>query len=99
MIQERQVVTSFLEHGSKMLLLRRSDSVRTYAGRWAGVSGTIEAGRTPEEQTRIEILEETGLTAEDVLLVASGEPLTVEDAAIGRRFVVYPFRFAVLHPE
>jgi 8-oxo-dGTP pyrophosphatase MutT (NUDIX family) len=99
MIQERRVVTSFLEHAGKILLLRRSDRVRTYAGRWAGVSGTIEPGRTPEEQARAEIFEETGLTAQDVRLVATGAPLTVEDVAIGRRFVVHPFRFAILHPE
>ena len=95
----RRVVTSFLEDQGKILLLRRSDRVRTYTGRWAGVSGTIEPGRTPEEQARTEIFEETGLTDEDVRLVASGEPLTVEDASIGRGFVVHPFRFSVLHPK
>jgi 8-oxo-dGTP diphosphatase len=97
--QQRSVVTSFLEHSGKILLLRRSDRVRTYMGRWAGVSGTIEPGRTPEEQARAEIFEETALTSDDIHLLASGDPLTVEDASIGRRFVVHPFRFAVLHPE
>jgi 8-oxo-dGTP diphosphatase len=95
----RPVVTSFLESGNKILLLRRSDRVRTYQGRWAGVSGSIEPGRTPEQQARIEIHEETGLTDDDVRLVTTGEPLAVDDTASGRQWLVHPFRFVVLHPE
>ena len=99
MISTRSVVTSFLEHEGKILLLRRSDQVHTYQGRWAGVSGSIEAGRTPEQQARVEILEETGLTDQDVRLVAVGEPLLVDDPDGARRWLVHPFRFLVLNPE
>jgi ADP-ribose pyrophosphatase YjhB (NUDIX family) len=88
-----------LESGGKILLLRRSARVSTYAGRWAGVSGSIDSGHTPEEQARTEIREETGLTDADVRLLAIGEPLTIDDVADDRRWIVYPFRFAVLHPE
>jgi 8-oxo-dGTP pyrophosphatase MutT (NUDIX family) len=92
-------VTSFLEHDDKILVLRRSERVRTYQGRWAGVSGSIDGGRTPEQQARLEILEETTLTDDDVRLVATGAPLAIDDATEGRHWLVHPFRFLVLHPE
>ncbi len=95
----REVVTSFLEHAGKILLLRRSDRVSTYRGRWAGVSGSIDSGHSPEQQARVEILEETQLADADVRLLAVGEPLSIDDAETGRRWLVHPFRFVVLHPE
>ena len=91
----REVVTSFLEHDGKVLLLRRSDRVSTYRGRWAGVSGSIDLGHTPEQQARVEILEETQLTDADVRLEAVGEPLSVDDLGSDRRWLVHPFRFTV----
>jgi ADP-ribose pyrophosphatase YjhB (NUDIX family) len=93
------VVTSFLQHNGEILLLRRSERVRTYHGRWAGVSGSIDGGRTPEQQARLEILEETTLNDDDVRLVAVGTPLDFEDVEVKRRWIVHPFRFIVLHPE
>ncbi len=98
-MEPRAVVTSFLESEGKILLLRRSGQVRTYPGRWAGVSGSIELDRTPEQQARVEIREETGLTDDDIELVASGKPLAVDDTATGHQWIVHPFRFVVLHPE
>ncbi len=96
---ERQVVTSFLEASGRILVVRRSGQVGTYQGRWAGVSGSVEPGRTPLEQAIAEIGEETGLTPDDVRLVASGQPLEIVDRKLGRRWIVHPFRFAALRPE
>ena len=36
------VVTAILVRNRKILLLRRSDAVRSMPGLWAGVSGSIE---------------------------------------------------------
>lgn len=94
----REVVTSFLEHQGKILLLRRSGRVRTYQNHWAGVSGSIDPGRTPEEQARLEILEETGLTDADVRLVSVGQPLEIDDPSIRTHWIVHPFRFDVPQP-
>ena len=92
-LQETQVVTCFLESGSEILLLRRSEQVGSYQGRWAGVSGYIE--QTPDEQALVEIAEETGLSGEDLKLVRRGKPLTVEDEKLGVRWVVHPFLFQI----
>ena len=87
--QEKQVVTCFLESDGEILLLRRSEQVGSYQGRWAGVSGYIET--TPDEQALVEIAEETGLGGEDIKLIRKGKPLPVEDEKMGTRWVVHPF--------
>jgi len=97
--QERLVVTAFLSHEGRVLVLRRSERVSTYQGRWAGVSGTISPPKTPVEQALTEIAEETSLSDHDVTLLASGEPLHVEDAGLRTRWVVHPFLFAVENPD
>jgi len=91
MLQEKQVVTCFLESGGKILLLRRSERVGSYQKRWAGVSGYIESNA--DEQALIEIEEETALGREDVELVTKGEPLEVLDENLGIRWVVHPYLF------
>src|SRR6186997_2514162 len=86
------VVTSFLRRGGRVLLLLRAAHVRTYPGLWGGISGVIAAGEDAAAAARREIEEETALGAASTL-VAAGEPFTVEDAAIGRSFLVHSFLF------
>lgn len=86
------VVTAFLEYDGKILLLRRSDRVRTYRGLWAGVSGYLEH-HTALEQALIEIREETGLQPQDLSLASQGIPLQVVDDTQGVRWRVHPFLF------
>jgi 8-oxo-dGTP diphosphatase len=86
---EKHVVTCFLECNGRILILRRSQLVGSFRGRWAGVSGYIET--TADEQALVEIEEETGLCRGDVELVRQGRPLRAEDGGI--RWVVYPFLF------
>jgi 8-oxo-dGTP diphosphatase len=97
-MEEKRVVTCFLEHDKKIPLLRRSERVGTYRGRWAGVSGYIEEGHTPYQQALEEIKEETGLDRENVKLIKEGQPLDVVDEQMGRKWIVYPFRFQVMEP-
>jgi len=90
-VEEVGVVTSFLERDDgKILLLERSSKVGSFQGHWAGVSGFLEA-TTPLEQAFREIVEETGLTANDVELRSEGSPVLARDGV--RIFVVHPFRF------
>ncbi|MFD1597986.1 NUDIX domain-containing protein [Halobellus rarus] len=86
------VVTCFVRERGKVLLTRRSDAVGTYRGRWAGVSGYVEADPTEaEDDARRELREEVGLTDGDLELVRTGETVAVEDE--GGSFVVHPFLF------
>jgi 8-oxo-dGTP diphosphatase len=81
-----------------VLLVKRSERVRTYRGAWAGVSGYLEPGVTPLEQAYTEIREETGLGRDAVRLLNEGKPLPVEDRAQGLSWVVHPFLFALDDP-
>ena len=92
-LQEKQVITCFLESNGEILLLRRSQQVGTYQGRWAGVSGYLET--TPDEQALTEIAEETGLGEKDAELIRKGEPLKIEDEELGTRWIVHPFLFHI----
>ncbi|MFC2006301.1 NUDIX domain-containing protein [Chloroflexota bacterium] len=92
-LQEKHVVTCFLESKRRILLLRRSDQVGSYQGRWAGVSGYIES--SADAQALLEILEETGLFGEHLKLGKRGELLAVDDEELGTRWIVHPYLFHI----
>ena len=87
------MVTCFLESDGEILILRRSEQVGSYQGRWAGVSGYVE--RTADEQALIEIEEETSLGGEDLKLVKRGKPLPMKDEKLGIKWVVHPYLFHI----
>jgi 8-oxo-dGTP pyrophosphatase MutT (NUDIX family) len=91
----RHVVTCFILHNGRVLLLKRSKSVGSFRGRWAGVSGFIET--EPLDQAIKEIQEETGLKREDFKLLKTGDTLTARDA--GYDWVVHPFLFELVTEE
>ncbi len=92
-LQEKQVVTCFLESESEILILRRSEQVGSYQGRWAGVSGYIETNA--DEQALVEIEEETRLRREDLKLIKRGKPLHIKDEKLGVKWVVHPYLFHI----
>jgi nicotinamide-nucleotide amidase len=95
--QVKKVVTCILEADKKILILRRSDQVSTYLGRWAGVSGYIETD--PDTQALTEIKEETCLEEKDVSLVCKGKTLEISDAVLKTTWVVQPYLFHVFNPQ
>ncbi len=94
----QDVVTVFLTHHSKVLLLKRSSKVSTYKGHWAGVSGYLE-NEDPLNQAYTEMAEEVGLGRKDVTLLRVGKPLEIVDESRDRAWRVHPFLFAVYDPE
>jgi translation initiation factor 2B subunit (eIF-2B alpha/beta/delta family)/8-oxo-dGTP pyrophosphatase MutT (NUDIX family) len=90
MLSRRDVVTLFLYHAGRVLVLLRSGAVRTQPGRWAGLSGSLEEGETPAEAALREMREETGLDPAAVRVRALGEPLEIPDESSGVLWVVHP---------
>jgi len=86
---QRHVVTCFIMHGGKILLLKRSLSVGSFRGYWAGVSGFLKTN--PLRQAYTEIKEETGLSENDITLVNSGRTVSAWDE--GYEWIVHPFLF------
>jgi nicotinamide-nucleotide amidase len=97
-LEEKHVVTCFLEHDHQILILRRSKKVGTYRRAWAGVSGYLETDE-PLEQAYTEIREETGLFKSSVKLIKQGNPIEVIDKSINRKWIVHPFLFHVTDPD
>ena len=102
-IRPTPVVTCFLRRSDqaepRILLVRRSQRVGSYHSRWAGVSGFVEEGVSPDEQAYTEIREETGLQGEQVRMRKRGAVVEYEDASIGRHWFIHPYLFDVLAPE
>jgi PncC family amidohydrolase len=96
-MDEKHVVTCFLENSRKILILRRSSKVGTYRRSWAGVSGYIETNDI--DQAYSEISEETELYKKDLKLVKKGKPLEVIDKDLNRKWIVHPFLFHVKAPD
>ena len=71
----------------------------SYNARWAGISGFLETGVTPDEQAYTEIREETGLQGEQIRMLKRGKVIEYEDASIGRHWYIHPFLFEVLTPD
>jgi PncC family amidohydrolase len=96
-MDEKHVVTCFLEHSRKILILRRSSKVGTYRRSWAGVSGYIETNDI--DQAFTEIRQETQLYQKDLKLIKKGKPLEVIDKNLNRKWIVHPFLFHVKAPD
>ena len=97
MVDTVHVVTAFLRHRGRILLLRRSDRVGSYRGRWAAVSGYLEEPTALAQALR-EIEEETGIPPAAVSLAAAGQPIAVDDDSLQRRWIVHPFLFDLASP-
>ena len=87
------IVTAFIEYRGKILLLRRSQKVKTMKGKWAGVSGYIEKSEEPVRRAITEIEEETGFTNENIKFLEEGKPLEAADRPNNITWVVHPFYF------
>lgn len=93
-----KVVTCLLVNNEgKLLILKRSDKVRTYKGLWGGVAGYIEENETPYETAIKEIKEEAGLDKKDVSLVKKLDPIPFTDLYKGERYdwEIFPFLFRI----
>ena len=102
-LKDTHVVTCILcrkdQTEERMLLVQRSQKVGSYRGLWAGISGFVETGVTPDEQAYREIGEETNLQRDQVRLLKRGKVVAYIDEALGRHFYIHPFLFEVLTPE
>ena len=95
------IVTSFIKNDDKILILKRSDKVKSMKCLWAGVSGIIEKNdTTPLERAKIEIFEETGINENEIELLKSIGQLKIESAQYkNHEWNIFPFLFKAKNPE
>ncbi|MEF8879131.1 MAG: NUDIX pyrophosphatase [Candidatus Thermoplasmatota archaeon] len=93
-----EVVTCLLlDKQNKLLILKRSNKVKTYKGQWGGVAGYVEEKENPQQTAIKEIKEETELEKDQVKLIKKGDPLIFTDYHKGKKYdwKVNPFVFRV----
>ncbi len=89
-----RIVTSFLTNNNKILILKRSDEVKSMKGLWSGVSGLIENNELPLDRAKIEIFEEVGLQESDITLLKKADNVTVSSPQYrNHQWVISPFLF------
>jgi len=95
------IVTSFIKNGDKILILKRSDKVKSMKCLWAGVSGIIEKNDTTSlERAKIEIFEETGINEKEIELLKSIGQIKIESAQYkNHEWNIFPFLFEAKNPE
>ena len=100
MIRATKIVTCFLKSGDKILILKRSDKVKSMKSLWAGISGIIENNESPLERTKIEIFEELGIEASQIKLIKESVKMRIISPQYeNHEWEVYPFLFSVENPK
>jgi len=94
-LHSTNIVTSFIKDDDKILILKRSDKVKSMKCLWAGVSGIIEKNdTTPLERAKIEIFEETGINETEIKLLKSIEQIKIQSAQYkNHEWNIFPFLF------
>ena len=98
-MRSTKIVTSFIKDNEKLLILKRSDKVKSMKGLWAGISGIIEKNEAPLKRAKIEIFEEVGITEDMITLVRSAEEMRVNSPQYeNHEWEIFPFLFEAKNP-
>ena len=94
-MHKTKIVTSFLKNSEEVLILKRSEKVKSMRNLWAGISGIIEGEEKPFKRAKIEIFEEVGIIESDITLVKAGNKILIESPQYeNHQWEVYPFLFS-----
>ncbi len=89
--QTAVVLTVFIKHNNQILLLKRSDKVRTYQHKWNTVAGYLDnPQQTLKEKIFEELNEETSITSDIIASCKIGSSYQFTDAEIKRTWFVFP---------
>ena len=95
-----KIVTSFIQDEQKLLILRRSNQVKTMKGLWAGISGIIEKNEPPLTRAKIEIYEETGIYEDKIRLIKNAAKLRIYSPQYeNHEWEIFPFLFEAKNPD
>ena len=98
-MRSTKIVTSFIRDNEKLLILKRSDKVKSMKGLWAGISGIIEKNEEPLKRARTEIFEEVGITEDESTLVRSAKEMRINSPQYeNHEWEIFPFLFEVKNP-
>ena len=94
------IVTSFIKNDDKILILKRSDKVKSMKCLWAGISGIIEGDETPLTRAKIEIFEEAGIHEEQIELLKAVQQIKISAPQYkNHEWNIFPFLFKAKNPK
>src|SRR6059036_2504011 len=88
-IRGKRVVTAILRNRGRVLIVRRSEKVDTFRGKWSAISGHIEGREDQKHRAVVEVREETGIRA--ITFRGAGDPVLARDGTT--IYVVHPLLF------
>ena len=95
-----KIVTSFIQDNKKILILKRSEKVKSMKGLWAGISGIIEKDEIPLERAKIEIFEEIGILENEIRLIKSTKKVRINSPQYkNHEWEIFPFLFESKKPN
>ena len=98
-MRSTKIVTSFIKDNEKLLILKRSDKVKSMKGLWAGISGIIEKNEEPLKRAKIEIFEEVGIIEDKITLVRSVKEMRINSPQYeNHEWEIFPFLFEAKNP-
>ena len=93
-MRSTRIVTSFIKYNDQILILKRSEKVRSMKGLWSGVSGIIENNENPVDRAKIEIFEEVGIKEKEIKLVKKLEKMKISSQQYkNHEWEIFPFLF------
>ncbi len=88
-VEAKPVVSVFLRNRGRVLIVRRSEKVGSFQGRWSAISGYLEGDEEPKDRAAQEVREETGM--KDARFRAAGRPVVARYGTTA--YVAHPFVF------
>lgn len=84
------VLTCFVRFNGRVLILKRSDKVRVYRGKWNAISGYLDEPKPLREKVSEELKEELGIAQRDIGDVKIGSTYELFDKDLGMIWIVHP---------
>ena len=84
------VINIFVKHQDKILLLKRSHKVRSYAGKWNAVSGYLDEVKPVKEKVLEELSEELGIQQDNISSIHFGKFWKLQDKKVNKTWLIQP---------
>jgi 8-oxo-dGTP pyrophosphatase MutT (NUDIX family) len=98
-MRSTKIVTSFIRDNNKLLILKRSNKVKTMKELWSGISGIIEKNEVPLKRAKIEIFEEAGIIEDEIKLIKAAEEMRINSPQYkNHEWEIFPFLFEATNP-
>lgn len=84
------VINVVVRHQDKILLLKRSDRVNSYKGKWNTLGGYLDEVRSLKYKVEEELREELSISSIADATISYGRPYRFLDKAIGKTWIIHP---------